>query len=105
MAILPYVYTNPAQIESGIQRAAQALAPDVVRIRYNFDDDWVGDPSVFFRIVISDKAFRARRLAETLHRIRDGIRDEVRPDELGIHAYFNFRSLSDESTDPDPAWS
>lgn len=105
MAILPYVYTNPAQIDSGIQRAAQALAPDVVRIRYSLDDDWVGDPSVFFRIVISDEAVRARRLAETAERIMEGIREEVRPEELGIHAYFNFRNFSEESKDPDPEWA
>ena len=105
MAILPYVYTNPAQIESGIQRASQTLAPDVVRIRYSLDDDWVGDPSVFFRIVISDEAVRARRLADTAEIIMDGIRREVRPDELGIHAYFNFASLSEVLKDPNPAWA
>ena len=105
MAILPYVYTNPALIESGIQRATQALAPDVVRIRYSLEEDWTGDPSVFFRIVISDEAVQARRLADTAERIMEGIREEVRPDELGIHAYFNFRSFSEESNDPDPAWA
>ena len=104
MAILPYVYTNPAQLDSGIQRAAQALAPDVVRIRYNLDDDWTGDPSVFFRIVISDEAVRARRLAETAERIMDGIGKEVRPEELGIHAYYNFASLSEVTKAPNPAW-
>jgi hypothetical protein len=25
-----------------------------VRIRYDFRDDWTGDPSVFFRIVLKD---------------------------------------------------
>ena len=105
MAILPYVYTNPAQIESGIQRAAQTLAPDVVRIRYSLDDDWVGDPSVFFRVVLSDEAGSEGVSAETGWRIMDKIRDEVKPDELGLHAYFNFRGFSEESRDPDPAWT
>jgi hypothetical protein len=105
VAILPYVYTNPAQIESGIQRAIQALAPDVVRIRYSLDDDWTGDPSVFFRVVLSDDASREEQLGKTARRILDGIRDEVRPEELGLNYYFNFRSFSEESKNPDPAWA
>jgi hypothetical protein len=54
----PSGWVNQAQIASSVKRAEAALAPDVVRIRYSFGNDWTGDPSIFFRIVLSDDSSR-----------------------------------------------
>ena len=105
MTTRPLRYIDPAQIQSGVQRAAEALAPGVVRVRFSLDEDWTGDPSVFFRIVLSDETYHEGKLAETAHRIMDKLRKEVMPDDLGLFAYFNFRTYSEEAADPDPAWT
>jgi hypothetical protein len=94
-----------AQIEPGVQRAVRALAPDVVRIRYSLDEDWTGDPSVFFRIVLADDAPRKARLGDIAMRVKSTIRHEVMPDDLGLHAYFNFRILSELSDLKEAAWA
>jgi hypothetical protein len=99
----PRIYIGPEQIEPGVQRAVQALAPDVVCIRFSLEEDWTGDPSVFFRVVLSKAASREKRLGETTRRISDMITNEVKPLELGLNYYYNFRSLSE--ADRDPAWA
>ncbi len=101
----PRIYIGPEQIEPGVQRAVESLAPDVVRIRFSLDEDWTGDPSVFFRVVLSDEVSREAVLGKTTRRIVDQIRKEVRPDELGLNSHFNFRSFSEEEDAPDPAWA
>lgn len=54
---------NQQEIAQAVQRAAKALAPTVVRIRYDFGSDWTGDPSIFFRIILADEAARKAKLS------------------------------------------
>ncbi len=82
-----------------------ALAPDVVRIRYSVGSDWTGDPSIFFRIVLSDDASRNAQLSETAERVALTIRNEVDVEQLGLHSYFNFRTLSEQAELQEPAWA
>jgi len=96
---------NEAQIAAGVQRALAALAPDVVRIRYSFADDWTGDPSIFFRIVLTDEAFHRGRLSEMVERVIDTVRNEVDPDQFGLHSYFNYRIPSELAERPEPSWA
>ena len=98
------MFVNRQKIEADLQRAAQELAPAVVRIRYSFEDDWTGDPSIFFRVVLADEVAYGPHLGETARRIRTKLDDEIRPDEHGLNAYFKFRSLSEQTDYKDPAW-
>jgi hypothetical protein len=103
MAYVPKV--NYQQVEAGVQRAAQALAPEVVRIRYGFKSDWVGDPSIFFRIVLADKVAKRPNFSDVTLRVRDLLRDELDPDECGLHAYFNVRSMAGQDEIEEAAWA
>jgi len=76
-----------------------------VRIRYSFDDDWVGEPSIFFRVVLTDKAFNKPRLGDTVWRVSETIRKEVDPEQFGLHSYFNYGIVSELAERPDPAWA
>lgn len=96
---------NQQEVDAAVERAAQSLAPDVVRIRYSFGDDHTGDPSIFFRVVISDEAASRPRLSDLARIVASTLRNGVKPDELGIHAYFNYRSLSEQSEFNEPAWA
>ena len=105
MPIVPNGYVNQALIESGLERAVQALAPDVVRIRYNFGEDWTGDPSVFFKVVLSDDASREKNLSQVGQRVTQTLRNEIKLEELGLHFYFKFRSLSETAQLKEAAWA
>jgi hypothetical protein len=103
---IPRAWVNPAQINKALRRAERALAPDVVRIRYTLDEDWTGEPSIFFKVVLSDDAAgKESKLGEISWRAINRIRDKVKPEELGLNSYFNFRSLSEYNELNDPAWA
>jgi hypothetical protein len=97
--------SSQQDIESAVQRAAKSLAPTVVRVRFDTGFDATGEPSIFFRIVLSDKAAKDPKLSDTAQRISLKIMNEVRTDEKGLHAYFNFRSVSEQLDINEPAWA
>jgi hypothetical protein len=106
MPMVPARWVDQAEIASGVKRAEAALAPDVVRIRYSLADDWTGDPSIFYRVVLSDEvASREEELGETAERVIEAIRNEVDAEQFGRHDYFNFRSLSEQAELKDPKWA
>ncbi len=89
------LYVDEGAIREGVERAAKALAPDVVRIRFNLGEDWTGDDSIFFKIVVSDKAGRQVMNSDLNWRVKAALRREIEPEELGLIDYFNFRSVSE----------
>ena len=53
----PYrVYSGQRPIVAGLKKATKALKQDVVRIVYRLGDDWVGQPSIFFNVALTDAA-------------------------------------------------
>jgi hypothetical protein len=106
MLSVPRVWINPKQIAAALKRAERALKPDVVLIRYTLREDWTGDPSIFFKVVLADDvANKTSKLNETTERIEFTIGEKVKADELGLNSYFNFRSLSEHNELNDPAWA
>lgn len=105
MPIVPSGFVHQSQIEKAVHRAQKALADNVVRIRYSIGNDWTGDPSIFFRVVLSDAASRPGNLQKVAQRVKLRLMNEVRSDEIGFHAYFNFRSESEQAKLNEPAWA
>ena len=105
MPVVPSGIVNQRQLATAIQKAADALAPDVVRIRYALTIDSTGSAAIFFRILLSDRASRPDRLYKTTERITAKILEIVQPQErFGMEAYFNFRSESEQAKLHDAAW-
>ena len=105
VAKVPIGYIHQPPIEQAVLATLNALGPDVVRIRYSFGTDWSGEPSIFFRIVLSDAASRPARLKEVSQRVALRLMNEVMSDEFGVHAYFNFRSESEQAALKEPDWN
>jgi hypothetical protein len=105
MLIVLNPYVHQAKINKAVAEAGDALKPDVVRIRYSFDEDWSGSPAVFFKVVLSDEASHIDRLGEAAERVRTTVLDDLKPYELGLEAYFNFRSASEQAELQEEAWS
>jgi hypothetical protein len=98
-------FVHQQRIDQGVTSAAKALAPDVVRIRYSFGEDWSGADAIFFRVLLSDDASRRDRLREVARKVTSTVFREVAPDELGLEAYFNFRSASEQAQLKEEAWA
>lgn len=105
MAIVPSGFVKQGKVASDLAKVARKLAPDVVRIRHSIGTDWSGEPSIFFRIVLSDDASREDRLARITGRVTAALLDELKPPELGLLPYFSFRSQSEQAMLKEEAWS
>jgi len=103
--ILPKGFGYQSQIASAVKKAEKALAPDVVRIRHNLGEDWSGDPAIFFRIVLLNRASREAQLWKTTERVTNTILKEVKPDELDLLAYFDFRNVSEQAELKEESWA
>jgi hypothetical protein len=96
---------SPRKITTSVERAAKALSADVVRIRFDIGTDWIGTPSIFFRIILTDKASKPENLREVAQRVSLKLMNEAKTDESGLHAYFSFRSRSEQAKLKEPAWA
>jgi hypothetical protein len=93
------------EIAAAVERAARALAPDVVRVQYRFGEDWTGDPSIYFGIILSDHAAsQEERLGEISRRVQATLEDAVNVEELGLQSYSRFRSASEQANLKDRNW-
>jgi hypothetical protein len=101
---VPRGFVDEAKLFSRVKRAEKALAKDVVRVRHDLGSDWMGSPAVFFNIVLKDEASRPENLREVAQRVALRIMNEAKTDESGLHAYFNFRSESEDAK-MKPAWA
>ena len=105
MPIMRNAFVDQGKIATAVRKAQKALGPDVVRIRYSLGEDWIGESAAFFRIVLSDDASHIVRLREIAQRVTATIVREVKPEELGLQAYFNFRSVSEQAELKEESWA
>ena len=102
----PRAYRHEDQFAAAVAAVAEKLSPDVVRIRYEFRNDWTGDPSVFFLITVPDEVFTQRRTVEASEKISRAIRTEIEPwEEWDVRSYFDYRSASTQARVQEPAWA
>jgi hypothetical protein len=106
MPIVPSGFVHQGQLAEEIAKANEKLGRDVIHVAYNIGSDSTGEPSIFFRIVLSDPASREDRLAEVTGRVAATLFDEIRPiEKWGLNSYFNFRSQTEQRKRNDPEWS
>ena len=105
MATIASGFVSSRKIATSVERAAEALSADVVRIRYDIGPDWIGTPAIFFRIILTDKASKPQNLREIAQRVSLKLMDEAKTDESGLHAYFSFRNRSEQAKLKEPAWA
>ena len=104
MPIVPRGLVDPSKIKAGVRRAERALEHDVVRIMYTTTEDWTGEYSLFFRILLTDAASAPNKLRQTTQRVMAKVLSEIRSEELGMQTYFNFRSQSEQTKLREPTW-
>ena len=87
--ILPRGVAQPVELIERIN-ALVPLPAGVVNLRYTVDDDWSGDPAIFFWITLSDEAARQPVLAQNSRRITEFITKRLDPiGQWGLIPYFS----------------
>ena len=106
MPVVPSGIVNQRQLATAIQKSADVLAPDVVRIRYALAIDSTGSAAIFFRVLLSDHASKRRRLLQVTNRVRDRIVQTLEPvEEWGLLPHFEFRNESEQAALKEKAWA
>jgi hypothetical protein len=104
--VIPRGFARPEALDASVQDAIAELGPDVIRVRYSPGEDWTCDPSIFFRVVLSDRSTRNDRLLRTIQRVSSHIRERLEPvEEWGLLAYFDYRSKSEQDELQEKAWA
>ena len=97
---------HKSNLEKAIDKVVRRLGPEVVRIRYNLDEDWTGEPAIFFRVVLTDSAARDPKRRGATQKVIEHVFDDLQPQgNWGRYPYFNFLSKSDSLKINDPAWN
>jgi hypothetical protein len=104
--MVPTGLVHQTQLANEIAKAIRKLGKEIVRVNYSLGTDSTGEPSIFFRIVLTDAASREDKLAEVTSRVATILFDEIRPHESwGLLPYFSFRSKSEQEKRNDPEWA
>ena len=101
---LPSAVTKQPAINAAVSEVVRLLAPDVVDIRYDIGRDWSGDWAIFFRVLLSDEASRMR-LREVTTKVVRGLAERLDFASMGLFAYHNFRSTSEQDVLREEAWA
>jgi hypothetical protein len=97
---MPYLPRGVAESAELIQHlnALAPFPPGVVNLRYTLENDWSGDPAIFFWITLTDEAARRANLSQTTRSIKNRITQQLDPaGQWGLFPYFHFRSQSEQA--------
>ena len=92
------------QVIAVVSELVRSLAPDVVHIRYEIGEDWSGDAAIFFRILLSGDASRTR-LRAVAKQVVISLDQRLDFESMGLRAYHNFRSVSEQNALREEAWA
>lgn len=95
---------GPTEIDVAISEVVKAMAPDVVRIRYDIGTDWSGDPAIYFRIIISDEAGKMPRLHEVATEVAKRLDERLEILSTGFFTYYNVRTVSEHAVLGEDSW-
>ncbi len=102
--LVPGAITKQPEINAAVSEVARLLAPDVQHIRYDIAQDWSGDWAIFFRVVLSDEASKMR-LRDITTKVVSQLAARLDFSAMGLFAYHNFRSVSEQAVLQEEAWA
>ncbi len=101
----PSGYIHRGHIDSIIKAAEPLLGPDVLHVSYSIRPDSTDEPSIFFRVLLTDAAAHKDNIVAVTRRVAEVLREAVRPlEDWGLNPYFNYRTKSEQDRRRDPDW-
>jgi hypothetical protein len=104
MMTLPLALSRQNEIAQIVADAEVELRPIVKRIFWDIEPDWSGDWAITLRVVLSNNATRGKNLGNSTQRVKAYVREKLQPDNLGVIAYFRFRSQAEQDELGKKAW-
>ncbi len=105
MPIVQSGLVNQSQLTKIVDQSIRKLGKEAVRVNFNIGEDTGGDPSIFFRIVLTDSASAEATLWDVTNRIEAKLNQEIHPlENWGLIPYYSYRSKSEQAKRNDPEW-
>jgi hypothetical protein len=102
---VPTEVRKDPQINAAIRTVLAEESPRVRYIRYRIDQDWTGEWTVFFRVMLSNEVASRTRRNEIIRRVISRVSDELDLPNLGMMPHFSFRTESEQAELNDPDWA
>ena len=87
-----------------VREIAKKFPDEVVEIGYSPGYDWIGDPAVFFRVLLTEAASRRSLVGDVAARVEEEITDSLQFRRSEYMPFFYFRSKSEQERLKDPEW-
>ena len=91
-------------VQAVVDEVMRRLSPDIVRIRFNFGEDWSGGDGVYVRVLLSNEASRDENRHRVASEVRDIFQARLAFANFG-HLYIRFRSLEEQQELKDSIWA
>jgi hypothetical protein len=105
MPTVPTGYVHLGHLDAVVKEARTLLGPEVLHLTHRIRPDSTDEPSIFFRVLLRDEAFREDSIVDVTRRISKTLLEAVRPlEDWGLRPYFNYRSKSGQDRRKDPDW-
>ncbi len=105
MAYLARGIAQASELVKRFNQLANVPIPGIVKWRYTFENDWSGDPAIFFWVTLTDEASKPKNRRQAKTAFISAINNHVDlPGEWGLLPYFNFRSQSEQAVLKDEAY-
>lgn len=106
MPLLARGVAHAEELQKELNSIIPQPTPGVVKWRYNFADDWSGDPAIFFWVTLTDEASKKENLFNTSSAFEKLIRDRIDfQNDWDLIPYFYFRSESEQAKLQDKAYA
>ena len=93
------------EIADKVAAVADQFRPEVVRVRYSLGANVAGEPSIFFRILLTDKAAKKRNLLQFVKQVEAALDEAIDFYEYGLSLYFSYRSESEQADLKEEIWN
>jgi hypothetical protein len=102
----PRGYTEREQLAEAIARVEPLLGADVVRLKYDVQEDWSGEPAIYFKVLLTDDAAKRNHRRSVTRQIEDVIETNLEPRRAwDLFPYYRFRAKSEQDELRDPRWA
>jgi hypothetical protein len=98
----PIGFIHQVPLEDAVVEATKLLdAREVRDVRFTIGSNAIGEPSIFFAILLTPYAVHSSRFAGVTERITTTLFDHLQPyNRWGLQSYFNFTSDRSHFRDP-----
>lgn len=87
-----------------VRGVVEKFSPEVVRARFQFEEDWMGEPVLYVRVTLRAAAIRGGRLSQVAGTVREYVCFQLRAVGFEGVPSVRFRGLS-VGKRTDPKWA